>query len=111
MKNFNWIIFIAILLIAGCKSTKPVVTTPGTPNPETPKTPSAPRPMGLVKPELSKPGYASMDDYIQKNVQYPEDAKKHNIGGTVMVSTTVDTLGVLSNVKAENDPGYRSEEH
>ena len=104
MKSIKHISFGMLLLLAGCKvAQKPQAEQPK-PQPVVVK--PVLNPVGITKPQLLKPGYSSMDDFIQKNVVYPDQAKKNNIQGTIMVSATLDTLGVLKDVKADNDLGY-----
>lgn len=107
MKSLKNILVILLLVFAGCKTAQKPVASP---MPPAASTPTPPKPVlnavGITKPQLLKPGYASMDDYVAKNVQYPEAAKANNVQGTIMVSATLDTLGVLNNVKADNDLGY-----
>jgi len=105
MKSLNYILVGSLLVLGACKtSQKPVATPPAA------STPTMPKPVlnavGVTKPQLLKPGYSSMDDYIAKNLQYPDDAKKNNVQGTIMVSALLDTTGVLKDVKAENDLGH-----
>jgi len=104
MKSFKHIGFALLLLSAGCKVTQKPQAEQPKPQPAIVK--PVLNPVGITKPGLLNPGYSSMADYIQKNVVYPDQAKKNNIQGTVLVSATIDTMGVLTGVKAENDLGY-----
>src|ERR1039457_3964415 len=108
MKSLNNILVILLLVFAGCKTAqKPAAATTA---PPAAAAPTMPKPVlnavGVTKPQLLKSGYSSMDDYIAKNVQYPDDAKKNNIQGTIVVSALLDTTGVLKDVKADNDLGH-----
>jgi protein TonB len=42
-------------------------------------------------------GGLSFDEFVQKNMQYPEYAKKHNIGGRVVVGFRISAGGMISN--------------
>ncbi len=108
MKSLKNILLLAILALAACNAPKKTQTGATQPAPTEVKPVAKPvlNPVGLTKPELLKPGYTSMADYCQKNVVYPDQAKKNNIQGTVIVSATLDTMGVLTGVKADNDLGY-----
>ena len=44
-------------------------------------------------------GMPAMIEFLQTNLKYPEDAKKQNVGGRVMVMFVVETDGSLSNVR------------
>jgi len=107
MKSLKNILVILLLVIAGCKTAQKPAAAPTAPSASTP---TMPKPVlnavGITKPQLLKPGYASLDDYIAKDLQYPDDAKKNNIQGTILVSATLDTTGVLKDVKADNDLGH-----
>ena len=106
MKSLNYILVGSFLVVGACKTQKPAAAPP----PPAASAPAIPKPVlnavGVTKPQLLKPGYTSIDDYIAKNVQYPDDAKKNNIQGTIMVSALLDTTGVLKDVKADNDLGH-----
>lgn len=58
--------------------------------------------------ELSKPYFAdgsNMNDYLLKNLSYPESAKLGEISGTVRLSFVVETDGAISNILIENSVG------
>ena len=107
MKSLHYILVGSLLLLGACKTAQKPVAAP---QPPASSAPVMPKPVlnavGITKPQLLKPGYTSMDDYIAKNVRYPDDAKKNNIQGTIIVSALLDTTGVLKEVKAENDLGH-----
>ncbi len=44
--------------------------------------------------------------YLERNINYPEDAIEHEAEATVKVQFIVDTEGNISDVHAINDPGY-----
>jgi TonB family protein len=44
-------------------------------------------------------GYEALVKFILENVQYPAEAKKNNIQGTVFVSFIVETDGSVTHVK------------
>ena len=73
---------------------------------------------GVVEPVVEAPltiveqmptfpgGEGELMKYIQKNVQYPQVEKEAGISGTCYVTFVVEKNGSISDVKAENDPGY-----
>lgn len=48
--------------------------------------------------------------YIRKNMQYPEEAKKKNVEGQVFVQFVVDELGQLTNIAIQKGIGYGCDE-
>lgn len=44
-------------------------------------------------------GHQALFDYLEKNIKYPANARKHSIQGRVIVQFTVDEKGRLSNIK------------
>jgi protein TonB len=58
-----------------------------------------------------KGGQGALADYINNNIEYPQDAIDNNIEGTVSVQFVVDEKGNISNVKTVgNKVGYGLEE-
>jgi TonB family protein len=58
-----------------------------------------------------KGGDGALSDYINNNIEYPQDAIDNNIEGTVSVQFVVDEQGNISNVKTiGNKVGYGLEE-
>jgi periplasmic protein TonB len=58
-----------------------------------------------------KGGQSSLEDYINNNIEYPQEAIDNNIEGTVSVQFGVDEQGNISNVKTiGNKVGYGLEE-
>jgi len=60
-----------------------------------------------TKPEIEAEfpmGRAAWTTYFDKNMKYPPDALKKNIGGEVVVQFIVDKEGLLSNVMAISGP-------
>jgi periplasmic protein TonB len=56
-------------------------------------------------------GQNALDNYINNNIEYPQDAIDNNIEGTVSVQFAVDEHGAISNVKTVgNKVGYGLEE-
>ena len=51
-------------------------------------------------------GYSALWKFINKNVIYPEAAKKHNIAGEMILSFTVNKDGTLSKIKVKKKLGY-----
>ncbi|WP_256002224.1 M56 family metallopeptidase [Pedobacter deserti] len=48
--------------------------------------------------------------FIQRTVQYPQEALQHNVHGKVYVSFIVETDGQLANIKIERKLGYGTDE-
>ncbi len=56
-------------------------------------------------------GQSAMEDYINKNIEYPQDAIDNNIEGVVSVQFAVDDKGNISNVSTVGQKlGYGLEE-
>lgn len=51
-------------------------------------------------------GDQAMYDFINENLKYPEEAKKNNISGAVLISFTVLKSGEISEVKVQQGIGY-----
>lgn len=60
------------------------------------------------------PEYAEGDEamyaFINKNLKYPEEARKNNISGAVLVSFTVLVSGELTDIKVQQGIGYGCDE-
>jgi TonB family protein len=50
-------------------------------------------------------GEAELMKYLSQNIQYPAEARKNNIQGTVALSFIVEKDGSISNIKILKDPG------
>jgi len=58
-----------------------------------------------------KGGHGALEDYINNNIEYPQDAIDNNMEGTVSVQFGIDEQGNVSNVKTiGNKIGYGLEE-
>ena len=56
-------------------------------------------------------GQSSLEDYINRQVEYPEDALENDVQGTVMVRFTIDENGKVGNVQtAGNQFGHGLED-
>ena len=55
-------------------------------------------------------GDKALIDFINKNMEYPEAAKKANVSGSVLISFIVKTTGELINVKVEKGIGSGCDE-
>ncbi|MEO6963445.1 MAG: TonB family protein [Puia sp.] len=55
-------------------------------------------------------GMAAWQRYLQKNLQYPDDAASNEIQGQVVVQFIVDKEGVVSNVEAVSGPNELRDE-
>ncbi len=63
---------------------------------------------------INKTGYpgglTALRKFIEANLQYPDAAVRHGIGGTVSLTFDVDYKGKLSNIKIKHGLGYGCEE-
>lgn len=50
-------------------------------------------------PEFKKRGYKDFEEYIQKNLRYPEEAVEKEISGIVMVQFVIDVTGKIKNIE------------
>ena len=51
-----------------------------------------------------------MDEFIKKNLRYPEEAMQHKIEGTVAVDIDIDVYGKVSTAKVKHGIGYGCDE-
>ena len=69
-----------------------------------------------VKPEsfIQQPKYPggkkALDEFIRSNMQYPEEALKHRIEGSVTVKYDVDTVGNVSDAAIAHGIGWGCDE-
>ena len=68
----------------------------------------------LTKPNITLPSYPGGEDslatFIKKNLQYPKQAKKNKIQGTVTISFTVDSVGNVRDIKVYKSLGNGCDE-
>ena len=57
-----------------------------------------------------KGGTEALRAFISKEMQYPEEAKKHNIQGTVKLAFEVNYKGAVHHVKVISSVGYGCDE-
>ena len=50
-------------------------------------------------PEFKKRGYKNFEEYIQKNLRYPEEAVEKEISGIVIVQFVIDVTGKIKNIE------------
>lgn len=50
-------------------------------------------------PEFKKRGYKDFEEYIQKNLRYPEEAVEKEISGIVIVQFVIDVTGKIKNIE------------
>lgn len=50
-------------------------------------------------PEFKKRGYKDFEEYIQKNLRYPEEAVEKEISGIVMIQFVIDVTGKIKNIE------------
>jgi len=55
-------------------------------------------------------GNLALNDFIEKNIQYPEAAKAAHVTGKVEVAFTVKITGELTNIKIKQGLGYGCDE-
>lgn len=61
----------------------------------------------IVEEEASYPGgYDALMEFLAKNIQYPEKAKKMGVKGKVFVTFIVEKDGSISDIKVLRDIGY-----
>jgi len=51
-------------------------------------------------PQFSVNGYQDFNDYIRKNLRYPENARERGVTGEVLIQFIVNTYGKVEDVKA-----------
>ncbi|MGE7776448.1 energy transducer TonB [Chitinophaga sp. NPDC101104] len=62
-------------------------------------------------PPIFPGGDAALEEYLSKNIRFPERARKKNISATITVSFMVDTTGKIAEAKTMGAPkGYGLEE-
>ncbi len=60
----------------------------------------------MTKPQWNNPAYINAQDYIRRNLHYPDSAKIKHIEGAIMVIAHIDTSGQITDVDIEKDLGY-----
>ncbi|MFN5184133.1 MAG: energy transducer TonB [Bacteroidota bacterium] len=55
-------------------------------------------------------GENALNEFISDNLEFPDEAKRHNIQGIVILSFVVETNGKVSNLKIEKTPGFGYDE-
>ena len=65
---------------------------------------------GLSTASLAAPDNIGLGQNFQKNIEYPQEAKEHNIEATVWVEFSVDSQGEIENVRPLTNHGYGLEE-
>jgi TonB family protein len=68
------------------------------------------KPESFINQPLYPGGNKAMDEFIKKNMRYPEDALQHRIEGTVAVDIDIDVYGSVSSAKVKHGIGHGCDE-
>lgn len=68
------------------------------------------KPESFIQQPKYPGGRKAMDEFIKSNMQYPEEALKHKVSGSVTVAYDVDVFGEVSNVKVKHGIRYGCDE-
>jgi protein TonB len=68
------------------------------------------KPESFIKQPKYPGGKKAMDEFISSNMQYPEEALKNKVAGSVSVNYDVDVFGNVSDVKVKHGIGYGCDE-
>lgn len=71
---------------------------------------SSRKPESFIKQPVYPGGNKAMDEFIRKNLQYPEDALKNRIEGMVAVEVDIDVYGKVSSAKVKHGIGHGCDE-
>ncbi len=63
------------------------------------------KPESFIRQPKYPGGKKALDEFIKSNMQYPEEALKNKVAGSVTVSYDVDVFGEVSNVKVKHGIG------
>ncbi len=64
------------------------------------------KPNSFISQPTYPGGIKALNEFIASNLQYPEDAIKNQIQGTVSVDFDIDAFGVVSSPKIKHGIGY-----
>lgn len=68
------------------------------------------RPESFIRPPKYPGGKKALDEFIQLNLKYPEEALSRHVEGSVIVDFDVDALGAVTKAKVRNGIGYGCDE-
>jgi len=68
------------------------------------------KPESFIKQPTYPGGNKAMDDFIKKNLRYPEEALQQKIEGTVAVEMDIDVFGTISAAKVKHGIGHGCDE-
>src|SRR5215203_1645987 len=63
-------------------------------------------PESFIKQPVYPGGNKAMDEFIKKNLRYPEEAMQQKIEGTVAVEIDIDVFGTVSSAKVKHGIGH-----
>ena len=68
------------------------------------------KPESFIKQPLYPGGQKAMDEFIKKNLRYPEEALNNKVEGTVAVDLDIDVYGKVSAAKVKHSIGFGCDE-
>ncbi|HOW30205.1 MAG TPA: energy transducer TonB [Bacteroidales bacterium] len=68
------------------------------------------KPKKFLKMPVFPGGKKSFREFVAANLQYPEEALKYGIQGTVYLDYTVDNIGTIENIAVTRGVGYGCDE-
>lgn len=68
------------------------------------------KPESFIKQPKYPGGKKALDEFIRTNMQYPEEALKNRVEGSVVVKYDVDVFGKVSNAVITHGLGYGCDE-
>ena len=68
------------------------------------------KPESFIKQPNYPGGNKAMDEFIKKNLRYPEEAIENKVEGTVAVEIDIDVYGKVSAAKVKHGIGYGCDE-
>jgi len=68
------------------------------------------KPESFIQQPVYPGGNKAMDEFIKKNLQYPEEAMQQKIEGTVAVELDIDVFGTISSAKVKHGIGHGCDE-
>ena len=67
-------------------------------------------PRGVVNPPVYPGGKQALNDFIKSHLQYPEEALRNKIQGTVSIDYDIDVFGEVTAAKIKHGIGYGCDE-
>ena len=64
------------------------------------------KPESFIKQPNYPGGNKAMDDFIRKNLRYPEEALQHKTEGTVAVEIDIDVFGKVATARVKHGIGH-----